>query len=134
MKPFKPRSVRQQRANYIKACKQHWRREVEELKEIYFEEHQRHADLYDKKCDIERRMDKVMDRVADAADKEFGGWDTWRHDEKLLTVVVKRMDEAVVKLKVQVEEINAKMELCLATYNAEVKKVTAKYNALIRTA
>jgi hypothetical protein len=134
MKPFKPRTVEQQRANYIKACKQRLKREVDELKEIYFQEHERHAKLYHDKCDIERTMEKVQAKVADDADKEFGGWDTWRHDEKLLKIVVKRMDDAVVGHKARIDEINSKMERCLEKYRAEVKELTDKYYTLIKTA
>lgn len=134
MKPFKPRTVEQQRANYIKACKQRLKREVDELKEIYAQEHFRHAELNSQKSDIQTNMDKVQDRVADAADKEFGGWDTWRHDEKLLKIVVKRMDDAVVGHKQRIEDIDFKMDRCLEKYYAEVKELSAKYRALIKTA
>ncbi len=134
MKPFKPRTVEEQRKNYVKACKQRLHREVEDLKRIYWEEHERHAKLYFDRCDIERTLAAVQDRVADAADNEFGGWDTWRHDEKLLKIVVQRMEDAVVRHRERIAEIDGKMERCLAKYRAEVKALTDKYYTLIKTA
>jgi hypothetical protein len=134
MKPFQPRTVEQQRNNYIKACKQRLCRETEELRDLYREDHDRHAKLYFERCEIERKLGEVQDRVADAADKEFGGWDTWRHDEKLLPVVIKRMEDAVVRHRERIAEIDGKMERCLAKFKAEVDALTTKYYALIKTA
>jgi hypothetical protein len=134
MKAFKPRTIEQQRNNYIKACKQRLSREVAALKDLYEAEHDRYRDLYFEKVEIERKLGEVQDRVADAADKEFGGWDTWRHDEKLLPVVVKRMDDAVTSHRQKIEDIEFKMASCLKKYNAEVEALTKKYYTLIKTA
>lgn len=134
MKAFQPRTVEQQRKNYVKACKQRLSREVEALKDLYETEHDRYRDLYFAKADIERKIAKIQDKVADAADKEFGGWDVWRHDETLLKLVVKRMDDAVVGHRERIAEINVKIDKCMEKFNAEREALTNKYYTLIKTA
>jgi cell division protein ZapA (FtsZ GTPase activity inhibitor) len=134
MKPFQPRSVEQQRKNYVKACKQRMVAEIKDLEEAYSLSHATHAKYYFERCGIEEQIAKVQDRVANAADKEFGGWDTWRHDPDLLVEVVKRMDDAVVTHKERIEKINQRMEAVLAPFRAECQKVMHKYRTLIKTA
>jgi hypothetical protein len=134
MKPFQPRTLEQQRKNYVKACKQRLSRELEALKDLYQAEHDRHRDLWFERTAIEEKLAKAQDRVADAADKEFGGWDVWRHDEALLKLVVKRMDDAVVGHRERIAEINVKIDKCLAKFNAEREALTNKYYTLIKTA
>jgi hypothetical protein len=134
MKPFQPRTVEQQRKNYVKACKQRLAAEVKDLEEAYSLSHITHAKYYHERCEIERKLAAVQDRVADAADKEFGGWDTWRHDPDLLVLVVKRMDGAVVSHREKIAKIDERMEAVMAGFRAEVKKVTDKYYTLIKTA
>jgi hypothetical protein len=134
MKPFQPRTVEQQRKNYIKACKQRMAAEINDLTEAYSLSHMTHAKYYNERCEIERQIDKVQDRVADAADKEFGGWDTWRHDPDLLVKVVKRMDDAVVSHKERIAKINERMEKVMEPFNNERRKVVEKYHLLMRTA
>jgi hypothetical protein len=134
MKAFQPRTVEQQRKNYIKACKQHLAAEVRDLEEAYSLSHMTHAKYYHERCEIERKLAAVQDRVADAADKEFGGWDTWRHDPDLLVQVVKRMDDAVVTHKEKIAKINERMEKVMEPFNNERRKVVEKYHLLMRTA
>lgn len=134
MKPFQPRTVEQQRKNYVKTCKQRMARELGELTEAYREEHEQHARLYHDRCEIERRMKSIQDRVANDADKEFGGWDKWRHDDALLTLVVKRMDDAVIVQKDKIDALNKKMEALMEPYHAACRSVSHKYHTLMRTA
>lgn len=134
MKPFQPRTLEQQRKNYVKACKQRMTQELKALEGMYWEAHEIHAKLYFNKCRIEEKITKIQNRVADAADKEFGGWDKWRHDETLLVQVVKRMDDAVVAEHEMLDAINERMENTMAEYRAACRKISAKYHALMRTA
>jgi hypothetical protein len=134
MKPFQPRTVEQQRKNYIMACKRRMRAEIRDLEEAYSLSHITHTKYHVKRCDIEEQIAKIQDRVANAADKEFGGWDTWRHDPDLLATVVKRMDDAVVQHRVRIDKINERMEAVLATFRADCAKVASKYRTLIKTA
>lgn len=134
MQPFQPRTLEQQRKNYVKACKQRMTTELRALEDMYRNEHDIHAKLYFNRCRLEEKVTKVQDQVADAADKEFGGWDKWRHDETLLRLVVKRMDDAVIDLRDKIAAIDERMEKCMAEYRKECKAISNKYHTLMRTA
>jgi chromosome segregation ATPase len=134
MKPFQPRSVEQQRKNYVKACKRQMTVELGILHEQFQDEHRRHAELYHQRCEIDHKIEKIQDRVADLADREHGGWDKWRHDEILRNKVVKDMDEAVVRERERIAELDEKMEKLMAPYHAACEKVSAKYYTLMKTA
>lgn len=133
MKPFKLRSERQQRYDYIRACRRQLAHKYQTLKDRYRAEHDQHARLYVEKCEIERNLAAVQNRVADEADKEFGGWDVWRHDEVLLLQVVKRMEEAVTDHRQRIEDINFKMSQCLEKFNVERAAFGNYYSTLIQT-
>lgn len=134
MKPFQPRPLEQQRKNYVKACKQRMTVELRALEDRYRNEHDIHAKLYFNRCRLEEKVSAIQDRVADAADKEFGGWDKWRHDEALLKRVVGRMDEAVVDLREKIKRIDDRMDALMAEYRRECKAVSHKYHTLMKTA
>lgn len=134
MKPFQPRTLEQQRKNYVKACKQRMTVELNGLPELYREEHEIHAKLYFNRCRLAEKADKIKNRVANEADKEFGGWDKWRHDEKLLKIVIARMDDAASVMLSKIEQIDERMEATMRDFRRDCKAVTNKYQALIKTA
>jgi hypothetical protein len=134
VKPFQPRTLEQQKKSYIKACKQRLAAELNGLTDRYREDHETHAKLYFNRCRLVEKADKIQARVADAADKEFGGWDTWRHDEKLLRLVSARMDDAACDLLFKIEGIDQRMEMTMRSFHKDCKAVTNKYYALIKTA
>jgi hypothetical protein len=134
MKPFQPRTLEQQRKNYVKACKRSMTQELNGLTYKYRHAHDTLHKLYFNRSRLVDRADRIQARVANAADKEFGGWDTWRHDQALLTVVVGRMDEAVRDLNEKIELIDLRIEATMRGYHRERKAVANKYHALIKTA
>jgi hypothetical protein len=134
MKAFAPRPIDQQKKNYVKACKQRMARELATVEERYRQEHDIYAKLYFTRCRIAERIDKAQNHVANMADKEFGGWDVWRHDKVLLEKVVKRMDDAAADLLAKMARIDERMEALMKPYRDACREVSNRYHLLMKTA
>jgi hypothetical protein len=133
MKPFKRLTLKQQKARYLKSLKRQLKKDEDAVRYQLRGTIARIELLYVKKRIIQERIGRIQDKVADAADKRYGGWDVWRHNEILLQRVVKDMDDAASGLYHSIAELDAAISWREGIVEANLFEVWRKYRLLSQT-
>lgn len=133
MKAFKTKTTEEQKIAYIRSCRRWMRNEIGKLRERHRGALERADKLRHQAVQADHRAEKMQDVVANKADREFGGWDTWRHDSVLLSIVTMRMDTVAIKPRTRAADLRRKADQAVALYHVERERIVEKYNALIRT-
>ena len=134
MKPFKRKSVGQQKAAYVRVVRRDLKRRLRALEDRFADEIARSEVYQLKASELNAAIDRKMDVVADAADIKYGSWDKWRHDPKLAKKVIREMEVAASGLKGRQARMRQRAEKVLAKYKQAVQQEKDRAEALIRTA
>ena len=134
--PFKPKTLHQQKKEYIASVNRRQNIESCNITTRHWDDLEKARKLREQNAAISKRIDVIQNVIANKADREFGGWDVWRHDPKLLELVCQRMDKdpRVVKCRSRIEFNKELMEKLTKTHDDEIRKLYRETALLIRTA
>jgi hypothetical protein len=134
--PFKPKTLHQQKKEFIASVRRRENIESCAITTRHWDEVEKARKLSQQNSEISKRIDAIQNSIANKADHEFGGWDVWRHDSKLLAVVATRMDKdpRVVKCRARIIFNKELAEKLMKPHDDEMRKLYQETAMLIKTA
>jgi hypothetical protein len=133
MKQFQPKTVAQQKKDYVRSVRQAWSNERNALASTHAFELEHAQIMLSKASDVAQMIGPIQDRVANDADREFGET-TWRRDKKLLKIVADRMASRSAMCQARVDRLREKAAKARAPYDKAMRRAKSRFEKLIRTA
>jgi hypothetical protein len=130
MKPFKPKTVAQQKKDYRRNVRRAWSLERGAIEAKYAEALEYSKIYFSKASEVAAKVGVIQDRVANAADREFGA-DKWRRDSKLLQIVHDRMMSRSAMCQQRARKLYEKSSKAREPYDRAMRRARARFEKLL---